>query len=71
MSSSAQLLIVSDATPLIALAKINCLHLLPQMFHQIIIPEAVFREVTEKTGHPGAIEVKSAKWIETKVVKAA
>ena len=39
-------LIVSDASPLIALAKINCLELLFCTFSEVHIPKAVYLEVT-------------------------
>lgn len=39
-------LIVSDASPLIALAKINCLELLFCTFSEVHIPNAVYLEVT-------------------------
>lgn len=39
-------LIVSDASPLIALAKIDCLELLSCTFSEVHIPNAVYLEVT-------------------------
>lgn len=38
--------IVSDTTPLISLIKINRLDLLEKLFHEVLIPEAVYRELT-------------------------
>ncbi|MBR0464822.1 MAG: DUF3368 domain-containing protein [Clostridia bacterium] len=40
--------IIVNSTPLIALAKVNKLELLKELYGHIIIPEAVYREVTEK-----------------------
>lgn len=40
--------IIVNSTPLIALAKANKLEILKGMYEHIIIPEAVYREVTEK-----------------------
>jgi len=39
-------IVVSDASPLIALAAIGRLDLLPRLFDRLLIPEAVFQEVT-------------------------
>jgi uncharacterized protein len=60
---------VSDAGPLIALGRINHLHLLPELFEQIIIPEAVFREVTSQVELPGAMQLKRAAWLQTHVAQ--
>ena len=40
--------IIVNSTPLIALAKANKLEILKGLYEHIIIPEAVYREVTEK-----------------------
>ena len=40
--------IIVNSTPLIALAKADRLELLREMYGRIIIPDAVYREVTEK-----------------------
>ena len=40
--------VVVNSTPLIALAKANQLDLLRKLYGSIIVPEAVYREVTEK-----------------------
>ena len=40
--------IIVNSTPLIALAKANKLEILKGMYEHIIIPEAIYREVTEK-----------------------
>lgn len=40
--------VIVNSTPLIALAKVDRLNLLREMYHAVIIPEAVYREVTEK-----------------------
>ena len=43
------MLVVSDTTPIIALMKIGRLDLLQKMFGMVLIPQAVFDELT---GHP-------------------
>ncbi len=56
--------VVADSSFLIAFATIDALPLLPRMFSEVLIPEAVYREVvTEGVGLPGSKEVASADWI--------
>jgi predicted nucleic acid-binding protein len=58
--------VVSDASALINLARIGELDLLRQLYGELWIPEAVWREVViEGAGQPGAEEVKAVSWIET------
>ncbi len=62
--------VVSDSTVLIGLAKIDCLFLLKEMFQEIHVPEAVFREVTQDGGlKPGAEAVRNASWILRQEIK--
>ena len=58
------MIILSDSGPLIALSKINYLHILNEFFNEIIIPQAVWMEVVEKgNGRPGSKDVQDAYWI--------
>lgn len=58
------MIVVSDATPLIALAKIGRLALLQDLFGTIWVPDAVYAEVTFRVpNRPGADEVRQASWI--------
>lgn len=58
------MLIVSDTSPIVNLAQIHHLHLLPDLFDEIIIPDAVFREITiQGAGEPGDKEIREAKWV--------
>ncbi len=41
------MIIVSDTTPISELTKVAYLDLLPQLFGEIIIPQAVFNELEE------------------------
>lgn len=41
--------IISDTTPIISLIKINHLDLLKKLFEEVLIPEAVYRELTTNT----------------------
>ncbi len=57
------MIVVSDSSPLIALARINRLNLLASLFERILIPSEVYHEVTVAgRGLPGAEEVRSARW---------
>lgn len=63
--------VISNASPLIALTGINLLHILNDLWKEIIIPEAVYKEVViNGEGKPGVAAIKSActSWI--KVVSA-
>jgi predicted nucleic acid-binding protein len=58
-------IVVSDSSPLIALARIGQLGLLASLFDRILIPTEVHHEVTVAgRGLAGAEEVRSAGWIE-------
>lgn len=61
--------VVSNASPLINLARIDQLDLLPRLYGELLIPKAVWEEVvTEGAGQPGADEVKAATWIKIQAV---
>jgi len=56
--------VVSNSTPLIALSRIGRFNLLKELFHEIVVPDAVFSEVvTSGKGRAGSKELESAKWI--------
>lgn len=56
--------IVSDSSPLIHLSRIGRLGLLRELFREILVPHAVYREVViEGRGRPGSGEVEEASWI--------
>ncbi|CAG0981380.1 hypothetical protein PLCT2_01929 [Planctomycetaceae bacterium] len=58
--------VVSNASPLINVARISQLDLLRELYGELIIPEAVWQEVVvEGIGQPGADEIKAATWIKT------
>ena len=58
------MIVVSNAGPIIALARIEQLYLLQNLYDELVIPYAVQREVTGlPTDLPGAQEVRSAPWI--------
>jgi len=61
--------VISDASPLVNLARIEALHLLPDLYETVALPEAVWQEVVVKgEGQPGAHTVRTAEWIEQRTV---
>lgn len=62
-------MIVSNTSPLINLAAIGMLKILPQIYTTITIPQAVYTEIII-TGHgqPGAMEIQTASWIDVQPV---
>ena len=58
------MLVISDSSPIINLAMIGYLHLLPALFSEIVIPTAVFNEVAGPGNQePGSKEIREAPWI--------
>jgi hypothetical protein len=58
------MIVISNSTPLIALAKINHLQLLKEYFGGILIPEEVYDEVVRRgSGLAGASEIAACDWI--------
>jgi uncharacterized protein len=55
--------VVANAGPLIALGRIGELHVLCMVYQHIIVPPAVYHEVTHDTTRPGARDVLEASWI--------
>jgi uncharacterized protein len=61
-------IVVSDASPITNLAAIGQLDLLRQLYQRVVIPDAVYRELTTAGGvYPGAV-AQSLNWIETQPV---
>jgi hypothetical protein len=62
--------VVSDSSPLITLAKIGCLELLPQLYQAIAITPQVYEEVVVSgAGQTGSVEIAAAKWVDVKPVQ--
>lgn len=58
------MIVISDTSALTNLAAIQHLHLLPQLYNQVTIPEAVYRELTDIAPPvPGTLEVQTASWL--------
>ena len=65
-------IIVADSSPLISLAIIEQLALLPQLYQRILAPPAVWDEVTvQGVGLPSALAVSQVDWLEIEVPDAA
>lgn len=63
------MIIVSDASPLVTLARIGRLELLPALYGRVIVPEAVWREVTASAPEKaGAADLRAARWLEHRAV---
>lgn len=62
-------MIISNSSPLINLAAINKLDLLSKLYSEIIIPDAVWKEVViDGKGQPGSAAVRMAQWIKREPV---
>ena len=58
-------IIIADSSPLIGLARIRQLSLLPKLARRIVVPRAVHTEVTVAQGDaPGAADVAAQTWLE-------
>lgn len=53
-------IVVADAGPLIALAKIDHLNLLHQMYGEVLIPPAILKELALESHKPGSAVLKKA-----------
>jgi predicted nucleic acid-binding protein len=65
-------IIVSDTSPITNLAAVQTLDLLQFLYGSIIIPVAVYNELTQadiKKAVPGATEVQTYSWIQTRPVQ--
>lgn len=58
------MIVVSDSSPLIALATVGELNLLHELFGEVLIPGRVWEEVAQ-TDRPGTEQIVSASWIRT------
>jgi uncharacterized protein len=63
-------IVVCDASPIIALSAVGRLSLLHQLYGKILVPEAVAQEVTSgRSGQPGADELRTSDWITVQAVQ--
>ena len=62
--------VVSNTSPITNLAAVDHLHLLNEIYGIIIIPPAVYEELTDlEYPVPGTAEVQTLKWIEVRQLK--
>jgi predicted nucleic acid-binding protein len=62
-------IVISDTSAITNLAAIQHLQLLPQLYNQVTIPEAVYRELAEVDPPvPGTLEVQTSLWVEVRQV---
>ncbi len=65
-----RLLIVSNSSPIMNLAIIGQLHLIQELFGEIVIPKEVWAElIIEEKGKVWTNEIEKAKWIKVAKVK--
>ena len=58
------MIVVSDTSPVLNLARIGRLELLPLLYHEVLIPSAVYQELTAyKRDLPAMIDLASAPWL--------
>ena len=63
------MIVISDTSAITNLAAIHHLQLLPQLYNQVTIPEAVYRELADIAPPvPGTLEVQTATWLEVRQV---
>lgn len=64
------MIVVADASPLIAMARIERLDLLRSVFGELLVPDAVWREIVGDGGDKaGAADVAGANWIQRRAVE--
>lgn len=64
------MIVVSDTTPLISLMKADCLALLAPLFHEVLIPEAVYAElISNPVFADEAMQIKECDFIRVVTVK--
>jgi uncharacterized protein len=65
-------LVIADSSPLISLAIIKQLDLLPQLYKSVLLPPAVWDEVSvQGAGLPGAQSVSIATWVTIQAADSA
>ncbi len=57
------MIVVSDTSPVTSLAAVGQLHLLEVLYGTVVLPQAVYRELTDPPGQPGGAEVQLLSWI--------
>lgn len=64
------MIVVSDASPIIALSLIGQLDILKALYGKVEVPQAVYREVTQLgVDHMGVHEILKASWISARSIR--
>jgi hypothetical protein len=63
--------IICNSGPLIALVSIDCLYILSRLYQRIIIPNAVYQEVTSSKDLTGSQQIAQESWIEKKSLNSS
>lgn len=64
------MIVISDTSVITNLAAIGHLHLLQLLYNQVLIPTAVYQELTDiDPAVPGTLEVQTLPWIEVRTVE--
>jgi predicted nucleic acid-binding protein len=70
MGQKNSMVYVCNSTPIIAFSKIHRIDILSATLNNIIVPEAVYKELLEQgKNRPGSSEIKEADWIKVEKVK--
>ncbi|MSS71872.1 MAG: DUF3368 domain-containing protein [Candidatus Latescibacteria bacterium] len=63
------MIVISNTSPIVNLAAIGQLDLLQKLYEKVLIPQAVYREITVAgAGQPGDLEVRTLEWMEVRQV---
>jgi len=60
---------ICNSGPLIALVSIDCLYILSRFYQRIIIPNAVYQEVTSSKDLTGVQQIAQESWIEKNMLR--
>lgn len=63
-------MIVADSGPIISLARVDLLNILPALLGQVVLPPAIFAEITALPDKPGAAAVRAAQWVRIEAVSS-
>lgn len=63
------MIIVSDSSPLISLARANYIFVLPKLFGAVIVPEAVMLEIQSAPEGAPEIDLRTQPWLKSLAVK--
>jgi predicted nucleic acid-binding protein len=64
-------IVVSDASPLTALAKVDGFSVLQKLYGQIVISGEVYAGLVAGAGLAGAVEISNSPWIEVKLIRSS